>query len=278
MTLKKIAALSVSAVLALGALAGCGQNGDSAGETNASVTKTVAGADDLSGAKVGVQEGTTGDTYVSEEVSGAEVARFKRPLDAAMDLKNGKLDAVVIDDQVAKDIVAEVEGLKILSDILTEEEYAIAVPKGKTELLEQINKTIKECTENGTIQTIRDAFIQADDDNLKQEAAAKLEALSAPTGSEKLTMGTNAEFAPFEYKDDNNEITGYDIEIAKQIARDSGKELVIEDMAFDSLIAALNSGKVDMVIAGMTADDERKQQVDFSDTYYKASQVIIVKE
>ena len=57
-----------------------------------------------------------------------------------------------------------------------------------------------------------------------------------------------------------------------------GRELVIENMAFDSLIAALNSGKVDMVIAGMTANDERRQEVDFSDNYYNAAQVIIVKE
>ena len=91
-------------------------------------------------------------------------------------------------------------------------------------------------------------------------------------------MGTNAEFAPFEYMDDNNEIAGYDIEIAKEIARQSGMELSIENMNFDGLIAALSSGKVDMVIAGMTVDDERKQQVDFSENYYDAAQVIIVRK
>lgn len=57
-----------------------------------------------------------------------------------------------------------------------------------------------------------------------------------------------------------------------------GRELVLENMNFDGLIAALSSGKVDMVIAGMTVDEERAQQVDFSDKYYKAAQVIIVKE
>ncbi|MBU3804346.1 MAG: basic amino acid ABC transporter substrate-binding protein [Candidatus Cellulosilyticum pullistercoris] len=91
-----------------------------------------------------------------------------------------------------------------------------------------------------------------------------------------IVMGTNAEFEPFEYRD-GLEITGFDVEIAKKIAEKLGKELVIEDMAFDTLIMALNSDKVDFIAAGMTATDERKTQVDFSDSYFKSQQMIIVK-
>ena len=94
---------------------------------------------------------------------------------------------------------------------------------------------------------------------------------------EVLVMGTNAEFPPFEYKE-NNEIVGFDIEIAKIIAEELGMELKIEDMAFDGLLPALQSGKVDFVIAGMTVDEERKKNVDFSESYFNASQVIIVKK
>ena len=274
--LKKLLALTAAVVLAAGALSGCGNTNSAGGENStnsAEQTKTITGAADLAGAKIAVQEGTTGDNYVTDEVEGAEISRFKRVVDAGMDLKNGKVDAVVVDDQVAKDLVAEIEGLKILPGNLTEEEYAIAVNKGDEELLEGINSSIKEMNENGTIDTIRKAFIDKDD-----AAMQELSAKEAPVGDEKLVMGTNAEFAPFEYMDDNNEIAGYDIEIAKEIARKLGRELVIENMNFDSLIAALSSGKVDMVIAGMTVDEERKQQVDFSDSYYKAAQVIIVKE
>ena len=94
---------------------------------------------------------------------------------------------------------------------------------------------------------------------------------------EVLVMGTNAEFPPFEYKE-NNEIVGFDIEIAKIIAEELGMELKIEDMVFDGLLPALQSGKVDFVIAGMTVDEERKKNVDFSESYFNASQVVIVKK
>ena len=106
-------------------------------------------------------------------------------------------------------------------------------------------------------------------------------------GSSKkyLTMGTNAEFPPFEYRERKRitgfdieiKITGFDIEIAERVAKKAGKELKISDMSFDGLIPALQGGKIDMIVAGMSVTDERKKNVDFSDGYYKASQVIIVK-
>lgn len=270
--MKKLLAIMLCVVLSFGVLAGCGNTAtDEAADTAAG--KAVATADDLTGAKIAVQEGTTGDMYVTDEVEGAVVSRFKRAVDAGMDLKNGKVDAVVIDDQVAKDLVAEIGGLKILPEALTEEQYAIAMPKGDAELVATVNEVIAEITEDGTMETIRKAYIDKD-----EAAIAELAAKEAPKGDMKLIMGTNAEFAPFEYQDDNGEIVGYDIEIAKEIAKKMGCELVIENMAFDSLIAALNSGKIDMIVAGMTATDERRQQVDFSENYYSAAQVIIVKE
>ena len=93
--------------------------------------------------------------------------------------------------------------------------------------------------------------------------------------SGKLLMSTNAEFEPFEYKD-GGEVVGIDIEISQKIAESPGLELEVTDIAFDSLISALQSGKADIVAAGMTADDERRKSVDFSDPYFNASQAIIV--
>lgn len=108
-------------------------------------------------------------------------------------------------------------------------------------------------------------------------ASESTEASAATTQSDNvIVMGTNAEFEPFEYRD-GLEITGFDVEVAQKIAEKLGKELVIEDMAFDALIMALNSDKVDFVAAGMTADDKRRTQVDFSDSYFNSKQVIIVK-
>ncbi|MCM3171737.1 ABC transporter substrate-binding protein/permease [Paenibacillus sp. MER 99-2] len=100
------------------------------------------------------------------------------------------------------------------------------------------------------------------------------------SGGKKLVLGTSADFAPYEFHkviNGKDEIVGFDIEIAKEIAADLGAELVIEDMGFDGLLPALQSGRVDLVISGMTPTDERKKSIDFSDTYYKSKQVIMIR-
>jgi len=92
-----------------------------------------------------------------------------------------------------------------------------------------------------------------------------------------LTMGTNAAFPPYEYYEDN-QIVGIDAEIAAAIAAKLGMELKIEDMEFNSIITAVSTGKIDFGMAGMTVTDERKQSVNFSETYATGIQAIIVKE
>ena len=92
-----------------------------------------------------------------------------------------------------------------------------------------------------------------------------------------LIMATNAEFPPYEYYD-GNEVIGIDAEIAKAIADKLGMELQIDDMDFDSIISAVQSGKADMGLAGMTVTDERKENVNFTSSYATGIQVVIVKE
>jgi len=92
-----------------------------------------------------------------------------------------------------------------------------------------------------------------------------------------LVMGTNAEFPPFEFVD-GGEIKGIDVDFAKAICKELGYELVIENLDFDTLLNALDSKKVDFVAAGMTVTPDREEQANFTITYYKAKQVLIVKE
>lgn len=108
--------------------------------------------------------------------------------------------------------------------------------------------------------------------------AAALTGCGKSSGGQ-LVMGTNAAFPPFEFTTSNGlvgEFDGIDVAIAQKIAESRGEELKIEDMEFEGLIASVSSGKIDMAVAGMTATEERKQNVDFSDTYYVASQVMVV--
>ena len=93
-----------------------------------------------------------------------------------------------------------------------------------------------------------------------------------------LTMGTNAAFPPYEMVDEDGTIIGIDAEIAAAIAEKMGMTLEIKDMAFDSLITAVSSGAVDVVLAGMTVTEERMEAVNFSDSYATGIQVVIVTE
>ena len=117
----------------------------------------VASADDLKGKSLGVQMGTTGDIYVTD-IEGAKVERFNKGADAVLALTQGKVDAVVIDNQPAKAFVAQNPGTKILDDPFENEEYAICLKKG-SELTEQFNKALKELKDDGTIDTIIKKYI-----------------------------------------------------------------------------------------------------------------------
>jgi len=228
----------------------------------------ISSSSDLANAKIGVQEGTTGDLLVSEEVEGAQVSRYKKAVDGAIELKNGKLDAVVLDAWPAQKIVEQMPELTILDEKLSEEEYAIAVRKGETDLLNSINATIASMKEDGTYDEFYDYFMNGTGSIADREATSF---------GKEIKMGTNAEFEPFEYRV-GDEIVGFDIEMSHEIAEDFGCDLTIVDMAFDSLITALAAGKIDFIAAGMSVTEERLQSVDFSEPYFEASQVIIVRK
>ena len=103
-------------------------------------------------------------------------------------------------------------------------------------------------------------------------------AASSAANGEMLVMGTNAAFPPYEFVDDNNTIVGIDAEIAQAIADKLGMKLEIKDMAFDSLIPALQSDTIDIALAGMTVTEERMESVNFTDSYATGIQVVIVPE
>lgn len=122
----------------------------------------IAGPDDLKGKFIGVQLGTTGDIYASDyEADGATVERYNKGFEAIQALSQGKIDAVVIDQEPAKIFASENEGIKILDEALTVEEYAIAIKKGNTELLEKVNTALAELKDSGELQKIIDKYISA---------------------------------------------------------------------------------------------------------------------
>ncbi|MFI3237385.1 MAG: transporter substrate-binding domain-containing protein [Lachnospiraceae bacterium] len=233
--------------------------------------EVVLDASVLEGALIGVQLGTTGDIYCTDEFGDENIERYNKGYEAVQALLQGKIDAVVIDDQPAAAFVEANEGLILLDTPYTEEQYALCIEKENTDLVTAIDAAIDELKTNGTFDAIVDYYIN---DN------TEIGRYVSPEGIEytgEIIMATNAEFPPYEYKD-GDEIIGLDADFARAIADILGYELVIEDMAFDSIIAAVSSGKADFGAAGMTVTEERLAQINFSQSYYTGKQAIIIAE
>ena len=275
--MKKFAALMLSAVCMI-SLAACGSEPKSdaaAGSSSSEASGAVTGMDDLPGKKIGVQTGTTGDIYATDyegDEAGTVVERYNKGVDAVMSLKQGKIDCVIIDNEPAKVFVSENDDLKILDEPFAEEEYAICVDKSNSELKDKINQALTDLKADGTLDEIIGHWIGDSADQKSYESAA-----DADHSNGTLVMATNAEFPPYESLDGEN-VVGIDADIARAIADKLGMDLRIDNMEFDSIIMAVTSGKADIGVAGMTVTEDRLENVDFTDTYTKAKQVIIVKK
>lgn len=159
--------------------------------------------------------------------------------------------------------------VKVVGINLTDEEYAFGVSKKDPELLKTVNEFIAQIKEDGTLKNIMDKYFGN---------AEKTPIVSAKKDSSKdqLVISTEASFPPFEYKQGEG-FLGIDIEIAKALADKLGKELVIENVSFDAVLQQVEAGYADIAMAGLTVNEKRKKQVNFSESYYEASQNIIVK-
>lgn len=235
---------------------------------------TVFSVDDLPDKKIGVQLGTTGDIYATDyESEGSTIERYTKGGDAILALKKGTIDCVIIDEQPAKAFVEKNDDLTILDEKFAIEEYAICVSKDKSELTEKINTALNELKEDGTLDQIVSNYIGDDTKGTcPYESPADVDRSNGT-----LIMATNAAFEPYEFYE-NDTIVGIDADIAQAICDKLGYELQIDDMEFDSIIAAVQSGKADFGAAGMTVTEDRLKSIDFTDPYTTATQVIIVRK
>ena len=245
-----------------------------AAETTVAAEGAVASVDDLPGKSIGVQLGTTGDIFASDyEEQGSTIERFNKGNDAIQALLQGKIDCVMIDEQPAKAFVANTTGLKILEEPFAEEDYAICVSKDNAELTASINEALAKLKADGTLDNIVKNYIG--DDTKGQFPYESPADVDRSNGT--LVMATNAYFEPYEFYQ-GDKVVGIDADMAQAVCDVLGYELKIEDMEFDSIINAIQSGKADIGVAGITVTEDRLQSVDFTDSYASSKQVIIVKE
>ena len=177
------------------------------------------------------------------------------------------------------------ESVKVIDIKLTEEEYAFAVSKGNTELLNKLNTFMAKIKENGQFEAVVNKYFGGGTPTPIVSAKEK------KTDGSQLIVATNAAFEPFEYMIGEN-YYGLDLEIMALFAQEIGKELYIYNMEFDAVCLAVSAeggsykgadgdvavagGIADVAAAGLTVNDTRKKILDFSESYYDASQMLIV--
>lgn len=157
---------------------------------------------------------------------------------------------------------------KVIDVNLTDELYAFGVDKTQPELLAEVNAFIKEIKEDGTLDSICDKYF-GDGEKTPITSAALDES------KDQLVVATNAAFEPFEYTE-GDKYLGIDMEIAALLAQKLGKELVIQNMDFDAVCLSVGQQKCDIAMAGLTINPEREESVTFTDSYYTASQRLVV--
>lgn len=159
--------------------------------------------------------------------------------------------------------------VKVIGIDLSDEVYALGVNKEETELLTQANDFIKKILSDGTFDKICNNYF-GDGEPVAVTSAVE------DASKDQLVVATNAEFEPFEYKKGDS-FYGIDMEVVKAFADSLGKELVIKDMKFDAVVLSVQQGKADIAAAGLTVTDDRAAQVNFTDSYYSASQRLVVR-
>ncbi len=160
--------------------------------------------------------------------------------------------------------------LKILDSEYVTEDYAFAIAKDNDALLEKVNKAMQELTDDGSIKQVVDYFISGTGSlpEFQQNVAAD---------AEEFVVATNATFPPYIYVD-GDDFAGIDYVIVGLIADKLGMKLTVNDMEFDAIIPAVQSGKADMGMGGVSITDERKQSINFTMSYATGIQVMIVPE
>lgn len=172
-------------------------------------------------------------------------------------------------DNSDKDVNANTAKVKVIDIDLSDEVYALGVNKDNADLLTKANEFIDKIMADGTFDEICNHYF-GDGEPVGVASAAE------DSSKDQLVIATNAEFEPFEYKK-GDLFYGIDMEIVKALADSLGKELVIKDMKFEAVVLSVQQGKADIAAAGLTVTDERAAQVNFTNSYYSASQRIVVK-
>ncbi|MGZ4997655.1 MAG: transporter substrate-binding domain-containing protein, partial [Methylobacter sp.] len=259
--MKKTTLLMLIVLAAIALMAGCKKS-----ET------VIASLDDAKNARIGVMTGSTGEAITIKRFPKAQVKSFDDIMDAVAAMNSGQLDAIVTAFPAALQVTKKNQHLQLLSEPLDYEDTAIAVKKGNDELLAALNRIIAELKSDGTLESMKQRWFKKDLSPYEEMD------IPLPTEGEPLKIGVSATREPFSFVDKNGRVTGHDGELARIIGAKLNRPVEFFNMKFMALIPALQSSRVDLIVTGMTATEERKKYVDFTEPYYANAQVMLVRK
>ena len=227
--------------------------------------------DDLETARIGVMTGATAEQLAPKFFPKADVKSFDDTMEAVAALLSGQVDAILTGYPTAFNLTKYNSSLRYLPEALVNEDTSVAVKKGNDELLKAVDKVITDLKEDGTLKEMTDRWFKTD------STPYEIIDLPVPTEGEVLKIGVNATREPVSFLDASGNVTGIDAELAYRISIALNRPVEFMDMKFSALIPALQAGKVDLIVTGMSATDERRLSVNFTQSYFANSQVFTVR-
>ena len=238
----------------------------------ASTEKKYETLSDFAGARFAALSGGVYDKLLQEVIADAkDFSYYNSVPDIVAALKAGRVDAGALDEPLAQLAAAKNEGLKIFEEPVVRDKYGYAFPKGSP-LREQFNEVIAKFKEDGTIESLKEKWLGADD------GIKVLMEQDWPGDKGTIRYYYDGTHEPMTYLGSGGEPLGLEIDLLLLIARELDRKVEMTTCEFASLITALESGKADVVSGSLSITEERAKRVDFADTHYDSAMVLLVRD
>ena len=232
---------------------------------------TITTLDDAATARIGVMAGSTGEQIVMQRFPKADIRTFDDIMDAVSAIRAGQLDAVVTAFPGALQVTKKNPDLTIVDEPLSAENTAVAARQSDTALLAAVNRALDSLRVDGTLAAMKQRWFKPDLSPYDEPD------IPNTTAGEPLTIGVSATREPFSFVDGNGRVTGHDGELARRLGALLHRPVVFSNIKLMALIPALQSGKIDLVVTGMSDTPERRKRVAFSTSYYENAQRMLVR-
>lgn len=239
-------------------------------ENDTVATPIYSNINELEGKKLGSQTGAVFFDTTDKYIKNTEHVFLNDMTGEIEALRSGKVDALALDEPVARLLVSQIKDFSIIGKPLEGDEYGIALVKNSP-LTEDVSKVIEQFKNDGTLDALAEKWFSAD------ESVKVMPELDFSKADGTIRFAHDNVLVPMSYVGEGGLSKGYDVELAMRIAHALNKNIELIPTSFSSLIPMLASGKVDMVAGCMSITDQRKESVDFATSYYQGGIVMVVK-